>query len=70
MELGGIFGLSAYLPLHLKLKEFIPADNPNKDTPIFLGHGDIDPVIKTAWGMTTAQFLKDAGWKVNLEIYQ
>lgn len=39
-KLGGIFGLSCYLLLHNKIKSFLPANNPNKETPIFMGHGD------------------------------
>jgi predicted esterase len=39
-KLGGIFGLSCYLLLHNKITSFLPANNPNKETPIFMGHGD------------------------------
>jgi predicted esterase len=68
-KLGGIFGLSCYLLLHTKLKDFIPLDNPNKDTPIFMGHGDRDPLIRPEWGRMTAEVLKASGWKVNLKMY-
>jgi acetyl esterase/lipase len=68
-KLGGIFGLSCYLLLHNKLKDFVPADSPNKDTPIFMGHGDSDPLVRPQWGMMTAQLLKEAGWNVDLKMY-
>lgn len=69
-QLGGIFGLSCYLPLHSKLQSFIPADNPNKATPILMGHGDRDPVVLPKWGQMTADSLNKWGWKVDLKIYR
>jgi predicted esterase len=68
-KLGGIFGLSCYLLLHTKLKDLIPLDNPNKDTPIFMGHGDRDPLLRPEWGRMSAEVLKASGWKVNLKMY-
>ena len=41
-KLGGIFGLSCYLLLAGKVRELIPKENPNKETPIFIAHGDAD----------------------------
>jgi predicted esterase len=67
--LGGIFGLSCYLLLHNKIKDLVPAGNPNKDTPIFMGHGAIDPLVLPKWGELTANILKEWGWKVNLKMY-
>jgi len=69
-KLGGIVGLSSYLLLHTKVDEFIPKDNPNKDTPIFIGHGDSDPLVKYEWGQKTAQFLKERGFKVDFRTYK
>lgn len=68
-KLGGIFGLSCYLLLHEKLKGFIPAGNPNKDTPIFMGHGDSDPLVLPAWGRKTAEILNEEGWNVEMKWY-
>jgi dienelactone hydrolase len=69
-KLGGIFGLSCYLLLHNKIGEFVPKDNLNKATPIFMGHGDSDPLVKPQWGQMTAHLLKEAGWNVNLKFYK
>lgn len=69
-KLGGIFGLSCYLLLHNKIKEFVPEGNPNRETPIFMGHGDSDPVVRPKWGQMTAKALGDMGWKVNLKMYR
>ncbi|MCJ1304669.1 hypothetical protein MMC08_007482 [Hypocenomyce scalaris] len=68
-KLAGIFGLSSYLLMHGKIKGLIPAENPNKDTPIFMGHGDKDQLVKYEWGQKTAQILKDWGWKVDFKTY-
>lgn len=48
----------------------IPADNPNKETPIFMGHGDIDPVVRHEWGQRTADTLKEWGWNVDFRTYE
>jgi predicted esterase len=69
-KLAGMFGLSCYLLLHGKVKEMIPEGNPNKDTPIFMGHGDSDPLVKPEWGKKTSDILKEWGWKVDLKIYK
>lgn len=69
-KLGGIFGLSCYLLLHSKFKELVAVDEPNKETPIFMGHGDSDPLVKPAFGKMTAQLLKQEGYKVELKMYR
>lgn len=56
--------------MHTKVKDLVPADNPNKDTPIFMGHGDADPLVKYEWGVRTAEALKQWGYKVDLKTYQ
>jgi predicted esterase len=68
-KLGGIFGLSCYLLLHNKVSDFVPKENPNKDTPIFLGHGARDPLIQVKWAQTSTELLKSKGWNVDLKIY-
>jgi predicted esterase len=68
-KLGGIFGLSSYLLLHAKISQFVPQDSPNKDTPIFMGHGDSDPLVRPDWGTMTAELLKKSGWNVDLKMY-
>jgi predicted esterase len=68
-KLGGIFGLSCYLLLHNKLAEFVPESSPNKETKIFMGHGDSDPLVRPQWGQMTAEILKGMGYSVNLKMY-
>lgn len=67
-KLGGIFGLSCYLLLHSKLQE-LTKNGANKETPIFMGHGDRDPLVRPEWGSQTALELKKAGYKVDLKMY-
>jgi len=69
-KLGGIFGLSCYLLLSKKLKELLPAENPNKDTPIFMGHGDRDPVVAYKFGQRSAEELSHLGWNVDFRTYK
>ena len=69
-KLGGIFGLSCYLLLQGKVRELVPKDSPNQQTPIFMGHGDADQVVKYAWGKATADKLKDWGWNVDFKTYR
>jgi predicted esterase len=69
-KLGGIFGLSCYLLLHNKIQSLIPAGDVNKDTRIFMGHGDSDPLVLPEWGRATAGKLKDMGYKVELKMYR
>ena len=69
-KLGGIFGLSCYLLLQGKVRELVPKDSPNQQTPIFMGHGDAGPVVRYAWGKATADKLKDWGWSVDFRTYK
>lgn len=69
-KLGGIFGLSCYLLLQGKLKDMVPSDAPNQKTPIFIGHGDADPVVKYQWGAATAEKLKSWGYEVDFKTYR
>lgn len=68
-SLAGIFGLSSYLLLHHRITDFIAASNPNKDTPIFMGHGSADELVKYEWGRQTAQALRDLGHQVDFRAY-
>lgn len=69
-RLGGIFGLSCYLLLKDKFRDMVPQDNPNKQTPIFMGHGDRDPVVKYEYGKMTAEQLREWGWTIDFRTYK
>lgn len=68
-KLGGIFGLSSYILLRDKLRSMIPEGNPNQGTPIFMGHGDADAVVKYEWGVLTSEWLRKEGWPVEFKTY-
>lgn len=61
--LAGIVGLSSYLLHHTTFTSRLPSPCPNLDTPIFMGHGEIDPLVQYTWGKETADKLKEAGCK-------
>jgi predicted esterase len=69
-QLGGIFGLSCYLLLQKKIKDMIPDNSPNKETPIFMGHGDADQVVAHKWGQMSADELTKHGYNVDFRTYK
>ena len=69
-KLAGFFGLSCYLLMHGNIKQFIAKGDPNKDTPVFMGHGDSDPTVKYEWGHKTSQALTELGFKVDFRTYR
>ena len=46
------------------------ADAANQQTPIFMGHGDADPLVKPQWGQATAERLKSWGYEVDFRTYR
>ncbi|KAH9875200.1 hypothetical protein J1614_004691 [Plenodomus biglobosus] len=69
-QLGGIIGLSSYLLLRKTIKDMIPTDNPNQSVPIFMGHGDADPVVAHKWGKLSAEELEKHGFTVDFRTYK
>lgn len=66
-RLGGIMALSGYLPLADTLAaERHPA---NADTPIFMAHGNQDPVVVAARGEASRDFLLTLGYPVQWHSY-
>lgn len=45
------------------------ASDANMKTPIFMGHGEIDPVIKYTYGSNSAALLKSKGYNVDFHSY-
>ena len=67
-RLAGIVALSTYLPLADKLAaEASPA---NRATPIFMAHGDLDPVIALARADASRQVLQAAGYALDWQRYR
>ncbi|KAL1843906.1 hypothetical protein VTJ49DRAFT_6849 [Mycothermus thermophilus] len=71
VKLAGIVALSSYLLLSLKFADIVAeAGNVNKDTPIFMAHGDLDRVVHTELGKKSYQMLKELGYNAELKIYE
>ena len=54
-KLAGVVALSTFLPLHKQLEQ--SADS-NKDTPVFMAHGDSDMVVSYKWGSLSVKLLR------------
>lgn len=66
-KLGGILGLSTYLPL---MQQFSTAAcTENLTTPVFLGHGDQDELVPLLLGKMTRDLLLQAGCQVEWRCY-
>ncbi|CAB4487002.1 lysophospholipase 1 [Rhizophagus irregularis] len=63
----GIIGLSGYVPL--KEKTFTMATDANKNTPIFLGHGDCDEILPYQIGKLSYELIKSRGYPVTFKTY-
>lgn len=70
VKLAGIVGLSSYLLLSPKFKDLLPKPEFNKETPIFMGHGSADPVVRTELGKHSYTILKDLGYNVSWSEYE
>ena len=65
--LAGVVGLSTYLPLQSHTAaEITPA---GKRTPVFMGHGSVDPVVLPAWGAASRDALQALGVPVQWQVY-
>lgn len=65
-KLAGIMALSTYLPLRAATLEFHPA---NRETPIFMAHGSLDPVVPPVLGEESARLLSSSGYAVQFTQY-
>jgi len=66
-KLAGIMGLSCYL----LLEELLPAERSraNYSTPVFLAHGNQDPVVDFRRGLEAKQLLEAGGYPVEWHAY-
>lgn len=65
--LAGLICLSGFLPLNNKTAEAVsPA---NKNVPIFMAHGDYDPVLPIQLGKFTRDVLTQLGYKIEWHTY-
>ena len=66
-RLAGILALSAYLPLPDTLAQ--EASEANRDAPIFMSHGTMDPVIPLSWATRSRDQLVALGYAVEWREY-
>lgn len=66
-RLAGILGLSGYLPLIATVAD--ERSTANADIPIFMAHGDHDPVIPIAYGRASAEVLQSLGYSPRFRSY-
>lgn len=65
--LGGILGLSTYLPRGATLAQ--EAQDENRNTPIFLAHGQYDPLLPIQFAEITHQTLRAHHYSVQWQTY-
>lgn len=66
-KLAGIMGLSSYMPLDSRFAAERTAVN--QATPVFLAHGQQDPVVDVRRGAEARQLLESAGYAVEWHAY-
>jgi len=66
-RLGALVGLSTYLPMADRLATDAAAAN--RDVPIFMAHGTMDPVVRPEWGDASRRALQSAGYAVEWHTY-
>ena len=66
-RLAGIIALSTYLPLQARFDD--EATAAQRSTPIFIGHGQFDPLVSEQHGKNTHEFLKARGYSADYHAY-
>jgi len=66
-RLGGIVALSTYLPLAEKTDA--EAEPANRDVPVFMAHGMLDPTISHALGEMSRDYLAHRGYLIDWHAY-
>ncbi|UKZ82503.1 hypothetical protein TrVFT333_010292 [Trichoderma virens FT-333] len=68
-SLAGVVLLSAWLPLIENFMEYVPDDNANKETPIFLGHGIEDRMVTLGLAKKSRDALTAMGFSISWDVY-
>ena len=58
----GVIALSTWLPMHSRVQEFLKLTDGKENTPIFSGHGDVDPMVPLQWAQLSHQALQMIGF--------
>ena len=70
-RLGGVVGMSCYLPIANRVPELIAAaqPSPSKDVPFQMFHGEADPLVKPEWGRRSFETIKAMGLPIAMKTY-
>ncbi|KAM5348870.1 hypothetical protein ACJ41O_008693 [Fusarium nematophilum] len=68
-KLGGIIGLSSWLLLSKSFPDMVKPTDANRQTPVIMYHGDMDPVVNVKRGELSYEMLKELGYDVTWKIY-
>lgn len=66
-RVAGVMGLSTYLPLRDRLAA--EAGDANREIPVFLAHGSLDPMLPQQLGEMSRDALQDQGYRVSWHSY-
>lgn len=69
-KLAGIIGLSSWLLLGPGFRDHVPSGDINKPTPVLMGQGDEDPLVRYEWANETQKTLSAWGYDVTLKTYR
>lgn len=62
--------MSSWLLLNQSFKDHVPEQNLNQQTPILMGHGDMDPIVLYSLATDSQSALKGMGYDVTLKTYK
>ncbi|KAG2734636.1 hypothetical protein G9P44_002642 [Scheffersomyces stipitis] len=69
-KIGGVVALSGFCPIKSSIEKLHDGKDANYNTPIFQGHGVIDPLIPCSMGKETSEFFKSLGYhKLEFKTY-
>lgn len=66
-RLGGVVALSTYLPIAESTEA--ERSEANRDLPVFMAHGNLDPVVGHALGLMSKGYLEKLGYRVDWYSY-
>ncbi|KAI1157702.1 phospholipase/Carboxylesterase [Nemania serpens] len=69
VKLGGIVGLSCWLPLDSKFPSLLQESDLNHETPIFMAHGTADHVVPMPLGQLSYEALKTHNFPVTIKLF-
>ncbi|KAK5636888.1 hypothetical protein RRF57_012600 [Xylaria bambusicola] len=70
VKLGGVIGLSTWLPIDSKFPSLVQESDLNHETPIYMAHGTEDRVVPTPLGQMSYEFLKKQNFAVTMSLFE